>query len=99
ADFLFDKRLHAQAHAMDAACGPCAGLFGGEAAGSGFDGGFEPWAARDGLEDFAQATEVEIAGRAAAPVDGFGLPLPRMRPDLRLQRLEIARFEIAREYP
>ena len=99
ADFLFHKRLHAQAHAIDAARGPRAGLFGGEAAGSGFDGGFQPGTAGNGLQDLAQGTEVEIAGRAAAQVDRFGLPLPRVRPDLRFQRVDVARFQLAREHP
>ena len=98
ADFLFHERLHAQAHAIDAARGPRAGLLGGQAAGRGFDGGFEPGLAGYGLHHFSQFTRVEIAGRAAAPVDGFGLPLPRVPPDLGFQRADVARFQLARKH-
>ena len=54
-------------------------------------------AARDQVEETAKRVGGHAARRATAKVDGFGLPLPRIRGDLPSQRVEITRLQIARK--
>ena len=96
-DFEIDEGLHAERDAVDAALRPRARGFGGEGAGRGLDGGFGPGPAGDGVEQRPQRIRGEVAGRAAAQVDGFRPPRPCVAADLRQQRLAVARLRVARE--
>ena len=83
--------------AVDAGGDPGARDFRRDVAGSGFDRGLRPGASGDQIEQRAQGIGSEIAGRAAAQIEGVGSPFPRVGADLARQRFAIARFEFARK--
>ena len=97
ADLVLDEGLNAERDAVDSKRGPGAGFFGGEGAGCGFDGGLQPRAPGNRREEGSQFAGGERAGRAAAQVNGFRLPLPGVRADFGGEREAVALFERARK--
>ncbi len=71
--------------------------FRGDVAGRGFERGLGPGTAGDEVEERAESVGCEIAGGAAAEVDGVGSPVPLVGADFASQGVEIGRLLVARK--